>query len=61
MTIKEARKKAGLSQESCARHMNISHVSFNHKEQGKSKWTYEQVKCFCTLVGCSIEDIEDFR
>lgn len=58
MTIKEARKKAGLSQEETARALNISLVSYNKKENGKSKWSYEMAKRFSEIVNVHMWLIE---
>lgn len=58
MTIKEARQKIGYSQERMARELNISVVSYNQKENGKSKWSYEMAKRFAEIVNVHMWLIE---
>lgn len=58
MTVKEARETAGLSQEKVAKELNMSFVSYNRKENGKAKWTYEQAKRFSEIVNVHMWLIE---
>lgn len=58
MTIKEARERAGLSQEKVAKELNMSFVSYNKKENLKSRWTYAQAKRFSEIVNVHMWLIE---
>lgn len=61
LTPEQARRMTGLSQEQCAKALNIAKNTYINKEKGLSPWLYKEAKAFAKLVDLSIDDILFFE
>lgn len=59
--IKEARKKANLTQTEVAQKMGIMQQQFYKYEAGKQEMTASRLKAFCEICNCSADWILGIR
>lgn len=56
-TLKNMRKKRGVSQKAVAEHLGVSRQTYSRYEGEQEKMTIEQAKRACAFLNCDIADI----
>lgn len=57
-TIPEWRTRLNLSQEDVCKIINMKITTYRNKEQGKTKWYFDEIKSLSEAFGCSISEID---
>lgn len=58
LSVKSIRINAGLTQEDVANELGISVRSYSDKENGKSRWLWDEILLICRLCNISPEIVK---
>ncbi len=58
LTVEQARKMRGLSQEELAKKINMSISTYRSKEQGRSEFYWDEIKIIVDALNLPIEQID---
>ncbi len=58
LTVEQARKMRGLSQEELAKKINMSISTYRSKEQGRSEFYWDEIKIIADALNLPIEQID---